>query len=332
SDLEIHYTGLSFSAPDKVRFRYRLAGVETGWVDAGERRTAYYTHLPPGRFRFQVAAANADGVWNTTGADIDITVVPSFWQTWQFRALIALAIAGALISVHQRRVHAMEKGNAQRAAYASELITSQEGERQRIAAELHDSLGQTLAIIKNRALMSLQEPRNQTRAIEQMDEIADAASHALDEVREIAFNLRPYQIDQLGLRKSIEIMLAQVAESSEIRFSTHVDDPNGTLSPEMRIHVYRIVQEAVNNVLKHSSATEAGVSIARVHPGMTIQISDNGKGFTPEMEGRPGGFGLNGMAERARMLGGRLSVESAPGQGTVIHVSLPAAAGEHRHA
>lgn len=144
-----------------------------------------------------------------------------------------------------------------------------------------------------------------------------------DEVREIAFNLRPYQIDHLGLRKAIEIMLAKAASSSEIRFTTQVDDPDGILSPEMRIHVYRIVQEAVNNVLKHSSATEAKISIMRVYPGMKIQITDNGRGFATGIDGHPRGFGLDGMAERTRMLGGRLSVESEPGRGTLIHVSLP---------
>jgi signal transduction histidine kinase len=178
-----------------------------------------------------------------------------------------------------------------------------------------------LSIIKNRAMMSLNEPDNHARALEQMDEIAEAAGHALHEVREIAYDLRPFQLDRLGLRASIEIMAAKAAASGEVRFRTEVEDLDGLLSPEQRIHAYRIVQEAVNNILKHSGASEASVRIRRVTAGIEIAVSDDGKGFAFAGNGSTG-FGLHGMGERARILGGKLSVDSAPGRGTMVHVLI----------
>lgn len=321
SDLEIHYTGLSFSAPEKVRFQYRLNGIDRDWVDARVRRTAYYTHLPPGHYRFQVIAANGDGDWNRAGAALDVTVAPALWQTLWFRALLGVMLIGAAGYAYRRRIHVMERAAAQQATYARQLIASQESERQRIAAELHDSLGQTLAIIKNRAALSLKEPENHTRMREQVDEIAEAASHALHEVREIAYDLRPFQIDRLGLRASIETMVTKVAASSNTRFCTKIDDVDGLLEPEERIHVYRIVQEAVNNVLKHADAKDASIRIERAAEGIEITLKDDGKGFAYP---RPAsGFGLNGMAERAQILGGKLVVDSEPGQGAIVRVSIP---------
>ena len=320
SDLEIHYTGLSFSAPEKVLFQYQLHGIDRDWVDAGARRTVYYTHLPPGHYRFQVIAANGAGAWNRAGAALDVSVEPALWQTLWFRALFAVLLIGAAGYAFRRRIHTMERAAAQQAAYARQLIASQESERQRIAAELHDSLGQTLAIIKNRAAMSLKEPENHTRMREQVDEIAEAASHALHEVREIAYDLRPFQIDRLGLRASIETMVAKVAGTLNTRFRTDVDDIDGLLAPEERIHVYRIVQEAVNNVLKHADAKEANIRMKRVADGIEITVKDDGKGFAGA---RPAsGFGLNGMAERAQILGGKLVVNSEPGRGTMVRISM----------
>jgi signal transduction histidine kinase len=213
----------------------------------------------------------------------------------------------------------MARAAVQQAAYSRQLIASQENERQRIASELHDSLGQTLAIIKNRAIMSLNEPDNPTRAFEQLDEIADAATNALHEVREIAYDLRPFQIDRLGLRSSIETMVAKAAESGQARFRADIEDLDGLLLPAERIHAYRIVQEAVNNVLKHSGAADASVTIKRAGNGFEVSIEDNGKGFRFEERGFSG-FGLNGMAERARILGGRLTVDAVPGRGTIVHI------------
>ena len=146
-NLEIQYTGLSFIKPNSIKFRYKLTGLDDKWVEAGTRRAAYYPYLPPGEYTFTVIAANSDGVWNTQGATIKIIVHPPFWRTWWFMILVALGVVGVANLVYQRRVLLLKRAHATQEAFSRQLIESQERERKRIAAELHDSLGQNLLII-----------------------------------------------------------------------------------------------------------------------------------------------------------------------------------------
>ena len=323
-NVEIEYTGLSFAKPDGVTFRYRLEGVDREWVEAGTRRTAYYSHLPPGRYTFTVLAANSDGVWNERGASFPVVVVPPFYRTWWFLATASLLAAGLVALFFERRVAHLKRERAAQAAFARQLIGSQEGERKRIAAELHDSIGQSLAIIKNRAALSLARPADHERALEELGEICDAAGHAIEEVREIAYDLRPFQLDQLGLKMSIESMLKKAAGDG-LRVSYDLDAIAGAFAREQEINLYRIVQEALGNVIKHSEATEARVTVRRVGGAVELTIRDNGRGFAADGGGGTAGrrgFGLQGIEERARMLGGQASFESAPGQGTTVRVRV----------
>jgi signal transduction histidine kinase/ligand-binding sensor domain-containing protein len=319
-NVEISYTGLSFVKPEQVRFRYRLEGVDSDWVEAGTRRVAYYSHLPPGSYTFTVTAANSDGVWNTQGATVRVVVVPPFYRTWWFLTLCVASIGAAGLLVHQRRVARLKSAREVQAAFSRQLIDSQETERKRIAAELHDSIGQSLAIIKNRAALSLSRTGDHEAAVEQLGEISEAASHAIEEVREIAHNLRPIQLDQLGLTKAIQSMLERASDPETLRIAYDLDPLEGVLDKEQEINLYRIVQEAIANVIKHAGATEASVALKRRDRSVEVVVRDNGKGFAVG-EGRRG-FGLLGITERARMLGGEPVVNSTPGRGTSISVSI----------
>lgn len=323
-NLQIRYTGLSFIRPQAIRFKYKLVGLEDDWVDAGTRRAAYYSHLPPGEYTFMVIAANADGVWSTEGAALRILVRPPFWRTWWFLALAAMCVLAAAVLVYEGRVLRLKKARAAQEAFSRGLIESQEKERKRIAAELHDSLGQSLAIIKNRAALSLSHPEDHEKAIEQLDEISVAAVYAIDEVREIAYNLRPYQLDRLGLTRALETMLQKTADSNGIKFQLEIEDIDGVFEKDSEINLYRIVQESVGNILKHAGATEARVAVKKGESEVVITVQDNGRGFHPEAtplrEPGHGGFGLFGIAERVRMMRGQHVINSAPGAGTTLTV------------
>jgi signal transduction histidine kinase/streptogramin lyase len=328
SSLEINYTGLSYVKPEQVRFKYQLIGQDKTWVDAGTRRSVNYSYLPPGNYTFTVIAANSDGVWNTVGASLQIKVLPPVWRTWWFISLAVLTVVGLVLFVYWRRISQFHREKVAQEAFSQRLIESQEGERKRLAAELHDSLSQNLVIIKNRALHSLTTPNDHDRAIEQIEEIAEAATQSLSEVREIAHNLRPFQIDRLGLTKAIDAMVKRVAGSQLVRTTAHLDVIDGLLAPEIEIHLYRIVQESLNNIIKHAAATEAQVIIRKTKKAIDITIQDNGKGFSPATGGKDetstgSGFGLLGLAERVRILKGTWTIESAPANGTVIAVKLP---------
>ena len=206
------------------------------------------------------------------------------------------------------------------------LIMLQDEERQRVAAELHDGLGQSLAIIKNRAMICLGDQTNQDQAIEQLEEISAIATSSIREVREIAHNLRPYELDRLGLVAAIESMIERVSDSTSVNLSTDLEQIDGLLSPEAETSVYRIVQEGLNNVMKHSHATAARIVIKKNGKQVVISVQDNGMGMPPTSPADNGndarGFGLTGIAERARLLGGSFAIDSQPARGTTLSICL----------
>jgi ligand-binding sensor domain-containing protein/signal transduction histidine kinase len=322
--LEINYTALSFIKSEHITFRYKLEGLDRDWVDIGARRAAYYSYLPPGNYTFRVIAANTDGVWNLTGASIGVRVIPPFYRTWWFITLAALSVIGMGVVVYERRLHHLRRAKSAQEDFSRRLIDFQERERKRIAAELHDSLGQSLAIIKNRALVGLNAPVDEHKTTEQFNRITEQAAQAINEVKDISYNLRPYLLDRLGLSKALDSMLNKVAESSGVRFDTDIDQLDGLFSKDEEIGIYRIVQESVNNIVKHAKATEAMVVIKNEDDEVAVTIQDNGRGFSPDLDGGSSrsGFGLIGIAERARILGTRPEIHSAPGRGTTITLKL----------
>jgi len=332
-NLEIEYTALSFIRSEQIRFRYRLEGLDSNWIDAGSRRTAYYPHLPPGTYTFHVIADNSDGVWNDIGQKLTITVLAPFYQRWWFITIEALAAAALVTLAVYYRISQLQKAQALQKAFSQQLIASQENERQRIASELHDSLGQRLVVINNMAqLMMRSHNKGNPINSEAMQEISAEAALAIQETREISYNLRPFQLDRLGLTKAIEIVLRTVGSASGIHTVSKLDNIDSSLPKELRINFYRIVQESLNNIMKHAQATEVDVRITRSEEGVVLSIRDNGIGFNSAnrpSKGGKSGFGLTGMEERAHSLGGTFRVRSAPSQGTVMTVEIPIDGKDH---
>jgi signal transduction histidine kinase/ligand-binding sensor domain-containing protein len=325
-NLELEYTALSFFNSEHIRFRYRLEGLDTNWIEANTRRTAYYSHLPPGDYIFKVIAANSDGVWNTQGQSLSIVVLPPFYRTWWFLALALMGLLVAAVLIWRARVSQLKQAHAVQQAFTRQLIASQESERKRIAAELHDGLGQQLVVIKNLALMSLGNGALQTVSRPQIEEISEQASQALGEVKKISYNLRPYQLDRLGLTKAIQGIVKQASAATTISFTAEIDAIDNVLAKDSEINFYRIVQECINNLLKHSQATTASVTVRRTVNELLLKISDNGRGFTPGATSSGSdlaGFGLIGISERTQLLGGKLAIRSKPGQGTMISINIP---------
>lgn len=317
-NFEIAYTALSFINSENIRFKYKLEGLDEAWVDTGTRRTAYFSHVAPGTYTFKVIAANSDGIWNMEGQRLRIVVRPPFYRTWWFVTLSVMSVMGAVFAAYKYRIRQVERLQVAQQAFARQLIESQEAERKRIAAELHDSLGQHLSVINNLALLWLHQHADDDG--EPMRKISATTMQAIREVKEISYNLRPHQLGRIGLTKAIEALLKKAEQASGIRFVAALDDLRGALPPETDINFYRIVQECVNNILKHSEATEATVTIRREADRLRLTIRDNGKGFTPGGEGS--GFGLLGIRERAQLLGGQAVIQSAPGQGTTTTLEI----------
>jgi ligand-binding sensor domain-containing protein/signal transduction histidine kinase len=328
-NLEIQYTALSWNRPQQVRFKYQLVGLgDDVWVDAGTRRTAYLSHLPPGQYSFRVIADNGEGVWNTAGRVLNIVVLPPFYRTWWFIALAVLGVSGVVLLAFKFRLGHLEREARAQEEFSRSLLASQEQERQRIASALHDSLGQSLLIIKNRIALARSDINDKEIVDEQLGELSQSASHAIEECREIAYNLLPFQIERFGLSKTLHAIFMRLSEVTNINAVAEIEPIDDVLTEEAQISVYRIVQECVNNIIKHSHATEATLVIKRNAGGIGLLIQDNGRGFGSGPHSadatKRSGFGLMGMAERVKMLGGSFEIDSTHGTSIRIHLNAGA--------
>lgn len=353
--IEIHYAAIDLAAPSGLRFRYRLSDIDPTWIEAGARRVANFHRLPPGTHEFQVVAAKHDGLWNENGATLALMVQPFYWQTGWFRGLIIVAIGGTVLGFYERRVRRLEGQRRIQQEFARRLIESQESERKRIAAEIHDSLGQDLLLIKNRTALATAQSASPPVVAEQLREISNATTRAIAEARNISYALRPTALDQVGITKAIEWMIEKVAATSTTKFATELESIDGLLPPDQEISLYRIVQESLNNVLKHAQATQVILEVRKEPHGLRVSVFDNGRGFDREelvgparragpfcrnhttvgggaptlptklasRSDTPAGFGLAGIGERVKVLGGRLDIQSTPGKGTRLTVIIP---------
>lgn len=323
---EFHYTGLSFVAPGKMQFQYRLTGWDIDWVNAStDKRVAEYSYLPPRGYTFQVRACNSDGIWNETGASFAFTVLPYFWQTWWFSlgtalasmALVAIVVWQILRRRMRRKLEAIERQQAV------------ERERTRIAKDIHDHLGANLTRISLLSQSAHGELENPAQAAAQLDRIYETSRELTRSMDEIVWAVNP-QHDTLDSLASYLGNFAQeylVPLNIRCRLDVPLDLPHWPITAEMRHNVFLAFKEVLNNVLKHSGATEVSVALSPGKDGFMIFIRDNGKGFDPSsVPPRPGhGNGLKNLIQRLEKIGGRCHIQSAPGEGTEIqfHIHVP---------
>ncbi|MGC9942289.1 MAG: two-component regulator propeller domain-containing protein [Verrucomicrobiota bacterium] len=325
--LEFHYTGLSFDAPERVRFRYRLDPLNSSWVEAGTRRDAFYSFVPPGTYHFQVLACNGDGVWNQAGAGIELKVLPHFWQTWWFigGGILAASILGT------GSIRVLEKRRVRRRLLFLEQERALERERTRIAQDLHDIMGAKLCRI---SFLSEQARRRESIPLEMQEEIrsmSDDSREVLRSLDEIVWAVNP-QKDTLDHLASYIGQYAQeyfAKTGIECQLTVPAQLPVRPLSSQTRHHLFLAVHEALTNILKHSGATQAKINMVCRASEFEIEVSDNGRGFDPvasesSSPGSAAGFcnGLGNMQRRLAEVGGHFLLQSQAGQGTTARFIL----------
>jgi signal transduction histidine kinase/ligand-binding sensor domain-containing protein len=324
--LSFMFSALDYTAPEQNTYRYMLEGLDRTWVEAGTRHYAAYTDLQPGEYVFHVQGSNVEGIWNAQGASLQIRVTPPYWKTLWFRAMALACIVGMAFGFYRDRIRRLKKERAAQAEFSRKLNESQEDERKRIAGELHDSLGQNLLTIKSR-LVRCSDISSPPVLQQHIGEVTTAVQNAIEEVREISADLHPHMLERLGLRRTIESTVKKCAASSGISIEASIDDMDGWLLPREEINVFRIVQEGLNNVVKHSKASECGVIVQKKGGECEMTITDDGCGFIPSgvsgVVDSQSGFGLVHMAERVRLLHGSMGINSSPGNGTTLHILLP---------
>jgi signal transduction histidine kinase/ligand-binding sensor domain-containing protein len=319
--LEIRFAGLSFTAPDRVRFQYRLEGTDQDWVEGGNRRFASYTGIPPGEHRFQVLAANNDGVWNNEGASFAVLSQPYLWQrpSFQVSALLALLVTAVALARYwsslklRHRLEELERRHAL------------DNERGRISRDLHDSLGADLSQLALWSELAIQEKDRPAVMAERARDFSSLTREVIQNVEEIVWTVNPRN-DSLDRFTAYLCEFAErVAVRAGLRFRWEApeDIPPLPLASDIRHHLFLVTKEALNNLVKHADASEARLQLSVEDRALTIIISDNGRGFDL-LDGGPGaGNGLTNMTERLGACGGTLAIESSNGVGTTIRLRVP---------
>jgi len=315
-DIEIDYTALSFVAPQKVRFRYRLEGHDTQWQEPGARRQALYNDLKPGTYSFRVIAANNDGLWNEAGATLRFSVAPAWYQTNAFRVLCVVLGTLLLWLIHRARV--WQVANALSARFDARLA-----ERTRIARELHDTLLQTIQaskLVADSALAPSADPKHARRSLERLSVWLETA---VLEGRAALNSLRSSTTERNDLAEALRAAAQDDAPAS-MEVAMRVSGAVREMHPIVRDEISRIGCEAIRNALRHSGGSQLEIDLIYGND-LRLRVSDNGKGIAPAViaRGATGHFGIQGMRERATNIGGTLSFVSTAAAGTQIELIVP---------
>ena len=327
-DLEIEYTALSLVAPEKNRFKYKLEGYDRDWVDAGNRRQAFYTNVPPREYRFRVIASNNSGVWNETGDTLEFSVAPAYYQTSWFYASCVAAFLGMLWGLYRLRLYQIRRE-------FSAQLDGRVDERMRVARELHDTLLQSFqaSVIQMQAARNIFDRRPE-KAVQSLDKAITIAAGAVVEGRSAIQDLRVHPAGGADLPQLLTAAGQELAHSGEApgnppAFAVTVEGERQSLQPLLQDEVYRITRELLRNAFRHAQAGRIEVEIRYESRHFRVHVRDDGKGIDPEVlkaGGRTGHYGLPGMRERANQFGGKLEFWSEAGAGTEAVLTVPAAA------
>jgi signal transduction histidine kinase/ligand-binding sensor domain-containing protein len=322
---QFRFTALSFNAPEQARFRYRIDGLDNGWVEADTRRTADYGHLPPNNYCFRVIACNSDGVWNRVGATLQFTVLPHFYETRLFIVLMSVLVLGSVaIAV---RTAATRKYRQALARLAQQHAIEQD--RSRIAKDIHDDIGAGLTQITLLSELGRREP---VQAGAQLERISDAARDLTRAMDEIVWAVDPQRDTLASLIDYISAYAEDFLRSAGLRcrmdFPAVV--PTMQIEAELRYNLFLALKETLNNVVKHAKATEVQLHLRLDSKSFTLIVEDNGHGFEAKNGEKNGlsvdrlnsGLGLPNLKQRLEAIGGNCSMESTLGKGTRVEMTI----------
>jgi signal transduction histidine kinase len=318
SKLQFTYAGLSLVVPERVRYRYQLEGLDRDWQSSSVPGVAYYTNLSPGDYKFRVIAANNDGLWNTTGASLNFSVLPAFYQTKWFYALCALCCAALLAGMYRIRIR-------QVSAQVRGRLEERLAERERIARELHDTLLQGVQglVLRFQAAADRLPPQEPVRT--QLEAALERADQVLSEGRDAVKSLRGSNGDEAELTQALAATGKQLAQAHLGQFRASVEGAPRELHPIVREEALRIAREALTNAFQHAKAELVEVEVSYAEAELHVRVRDDGQGMNDDVlrTGRPGHWGLLGMQERAKKIRANLTLWSKPGAGTEIDLRVP---------
>jgi signal transduction histidine kinase len=319
--LDVDFTAPTFIAPENVRFRYRIEGLDEDWIEGGARRNATYLRVPAGEYAFHVTACNSAGIWNEQGTTIALTVPPFLWDRWPVRAvclvLFTLGVIAAVRYVSFRRLRFK--------LLRLEQETSLQRERARIAQDLHDDIGASLTRIALLSELAQKDFEKPLQAKKHIDDIFRSARTVVRSLDQIVWTVNPKN-------DTLELFVAFLCtygpdylRSAKIRcrLDVPVDVPPIPLPPEVGHHLYLAVKESLRNVVKHAGATEVWLRLRLTKETVTLVVEDNGRGFEIDGKVAAGADGLDNLNRRLTEIGGRCEYRSEHGEGTTITFTAP---------
>ncbi len=316
------FVSLDYSNPAKNQYAVKLDGFDDDWHYLGTNNRFYYASLPPGGYTFQVFGTNSNGSWSRDFAEIDVTVLPSFYQTWPFYVLVVLTIGGISYIISRIRMVGLNRHNRLLQQFSNYVQDVREEERKVIARDVHDELGQLLTTLKMHIFwLSHNAGSRQDQRQARYDSMLGIINTSLDWSKELASRLRPVVLDNLSLAEALEWLLHEHLVPSGLEVD-HSIDPTPPIGPDRATAIFRIIQESITNIVRHSRATRAKLTLRVQNNSLLINISDNGTGLSSDKLTDADSFGIIGMHERAKHLGGEIAINSSA-MGTTIHLRIP---------
>jgi signal transduction histidine kinase len=319
-NIRVDYTGALMRDPERIRFRYRLIGIDDDWQDAGSRRQAYYTNLSPGRYTFKVMAANCDGVWSQNSAELRLHVLPAFYERLWFRALCVLAVATLVMLIVFTRVAQVHGRYRMR-------LQERHAERERIARDIHDTLLQGIQALLFRLQIWELNPCISEPLRQEISKVITQAIAIIVEGRERILMLRRTQAKPAELRQALLAIATEESGDEPPAVSIHITGAPAALTTDAFEQLVDIGREAIRNAYLHAHAKHIALTLSYRRQSFSLLVSDDGKGIdaaTLQASRAAGHFGLIGMSERARQLHAQFRIEKNEPSGTRITVVVPA--------
>ena len=322
--LSLEFSALSYVDPERNRYRYRLEPLEKEWNESSSsHRRVTYTTLPPGDYVFHVQGANNRGLWNGNGVALQLRILPPWWRTWWFTAIVAMSLLFSLWCVYDLRVRALERRQAEIRALNEQMIKAQEAERMRISGELHDGVLQQITSLSLRLGKVRYQVPSDSEAKATVSGLQQQLIQIGTDIRHLSHELHPALLQESGLPAALSAYCEEFSKVRGMPVSCEADESVQELSPGAALCLYRIAQEALGNAAKYSAAKKVEVRLSRLDGRVCLSVSDDGVGCTPNHIARSGGLGVINMRERVLQLDGKFEFDSGPGHGTMVKAEVP---------
>lgn len=319
NNVSFDFAAIEPARPEQVRYQYILEGYDRDWSPVTVNTTASFGNIDEGEYTFKVRAMSPDGIWSEP-LTYTFKVLPPFYRTWGAYAIYLLVLGSILYILYRARIKRLE--NAQ-ASQLKTVIATQEEERKRISRDLHDDIGTKLSALK--LFLSSLKNNAQKKEYLKVDTLAENSEQLIGEtikdVRKMLLNLSPGILEEFGFVAAIESLVNKINQAGAVRFDLSTFGIRDHLRDDYELTLYRIVQELINNTIKHAEAKIVSLQIGYREGKIIVMIEDDGKGF--DVNAHKDGYGIKNLEARTKLLNGTIAIDSTPGKGTSVAIEVP---------